>query len=52
MELIKGKKTYIVCVVAILYAIAGVWLGDLELAHAGEVVLTALGAAGLRHGMK
>ena len=52
LKKVGGKKTYAVCVVAILYAIAGIWLGDLEIVHAGEIVLAALGAAGIRHGIK
>lgn len=45
----SGTKTYIVCAIAIIYAIAGVYTGNLDVNAAFQVVLAALGAAGLRH---
>ncbi len=45
----SGYKTYIVCAVTIIYAIIGVYLGSLDLTTGSQMVLAALGAAGLRH---
>lgn len=45
----SGYKTYIVCAVAIAYAVFGVLSGNLDATNAINVVLAALGAAGLRH---
>jgi len=45
----SGYKTYIVCVVAIVYAVAGFYTGHLDTNAAMQVVLAALGAAGLRN---
>lgn len=47
----SGYKTYIVCAVAIVYAITGVMSGHLDMNSAVGVILAALGAAGLRHGI-
>lgn len=45
----SGSKTYIVCAVAVVYAITGFYSGNLDITSALNVVLAALGAAGLRH---
>ena len=47
--MLTGWKTYIVCAVGIIYAIAGVYTGHLDGTTAVNVILAALGAAGLRN---
>lgn len=49
--MLNGYKTYIVCAVAIIYAVAGLYLGNLDFNSAAQMVLAALGAAGLRRGI-
>ena len=49
--MLTSKKTYIVCVAAILYAIGGVVSGNLDANTAIQVVLAALGGIGLRIGI-
>ena len=46
-----GKKTYVVAVLMIVYAIAGYFLGNLDTNAAGTVLLQGLGLAALRHGI-
>lgn len=48
---VQGYKTYIVCAVAVIYAITGFFSGNLDTNAAIQVGLAALGAAGLRHGL-
>lgn len=45
----SGYKTYLVCAASIVYAVSGFFTGHLDANAAIEVVLAALGAAGLRH---
>lgn len=49
--MLSGYKTYLVCAVAVLYAVFGVLSGNLDMNAAVQIVLTALAAAGLRHGI-
>tara|TARA_R110000822_G_scaffold18434_3_gene60942 strand:- start:619 stop:777 length:159 start_codon:yes stop_codon:yes gene_type:complete len=51
MEYLKGKKTYIVAVIAVLTAIASYLTGDLTIPQAGQAILTAVLGATLRHGI-
>lgn len=51
MNFINGNKTYIICAVALMYAASGFFTGNLDANAAIQVALTALGAAGLRHGI-
>ena len=51
MSKLNGYKTYIVAAVAVIYAVSGFFTGHLDANTAIETVLTALGAASLRHGM-
>lgn len=51
MEKVSGKKTYLVAIATLLFAVTGVLLGKLEFKEAIELVLGALGIASLRHGM-
>ena len=46
--MLTGYKTYLVCAAALIYAIAGFYTGNLDVTTAINVVLAALGAAGLR----
>lgn len=48
---LNGYKTYIVCALAVIYAATGFFSGNLDANTAMQVVLAALGAAGLRHGI-
>jgi hypothetical protein len=51
-EWLQGKKTWIVVIAALLYAVGG-WLTDsLSSKEAIEVVLGALGLGGLRSAVK
>lgn len=47
----SGYKTYIVCAVALIYATAGFFSGNLDLNAAIQIGLAALGAAGIRRGI-
>lgn len=51
LNLTSGKKTYIVAIATLVFAVAGVFLGQLDVKEAIELVLGALGVASLRHGM-
>lgn len=51
MNILEGKKTYIVALVSIVYAAAGAFLGYHDWQYAIMVILGALGLAGLRHGV-
>lgn len=47
--MLKGKKTYIICALSIVWAIGGAILGYLDPTEALNISLAALGAAGLRN---
>jgi len=47
----KGKKTYIVAAVSVISAVASYLVGDLALADAAQLVLTAVLGATIRHGV-
>ena len=51
-EILKGKKTYLLCVTAFAYAIVGQLMGWIDFAAAEQIVVTALVGAGLRHGIQ
>lgn len=51
MSFMNGWKTYLVCAVAIIYAVSGILSGNLDGNTAVGIILAALGAAGLRHGI-
>jgi len=46
---LAGKKTYIVAGLLIIYAVAGAYLGKIDIATAGAEILAALGLMGLRN---
>ena len=48
---LAGKKTYIVGVGMICYALGGLVSGLLELDHVIQTILVALGIMGIRHGI-
>jgi hypothetical protein len=50
--MLHGYKVYIVCAATLLYAAIGVWNGTMDLQHAVELGLAALGAAGFRSALK
>ncbi|MGH6933289.1 MAG: hypothetical protein ACREEE_12755 [Dongiaceae bacterium] len=50
--MLQGYKVYIVCATAILYAGVSIWNGSMDMPHAIDLVLAALGAAGFRSAMK
>lgn len=49
---INGKKTYIVVVITIVYALSGVALGHIDPQAAIQLVLGSLGVAGIRDAIK
>jgi len=49
---VSGKKTYLAAAGMILYAAAGLLLGQIEPAEAWPLILQAAAIFGLRHGMK
>ncbi len=51
IEFLKGKKTYIVCALTIIYAITGMVLGKLAVVDGSQMIELALIASGLRSGM-
>ena len=52
MALLAGKKTYLVCVLAIVYAVSAYLTGNIEFDNAVQLVLAAAGGAALRNGIK
>lgn len=51
MKKLKGKKTYAIASVMVLYAVAGVFLDKMTTVEAMDLVLQAMAFAGLRMGM-
>ena len=47
-ESLKGQRTYIVCILAVTWALVGFFLNFLQPEEAINVILAALGGAGLR----
>lgn len=52
IEFLKGKKSYIVAVVAIIWAVVGLLLNLIEYQTAVDIILGASGLAALRAGLK
>ena len=50
-EWLEGKKTHIVVVATICYALGGAVAGYIEVAPAIMLILGALGFSGVRHGI-
>lgn len=51
MEFLKGKKTYIISILAVVYAVSGYILGYIELQNAIQLIIGSLGISALRHGI-
>ena len=49
-EFLEGKKTYVVVVATLMYALGGWVAGYLDLNQVMPLILGALGLSGLRHG--
>ena len=49
--MLEGKKTYIVGIATILYAIGGIIIGEMDANAAFQLIATGLAAMGIRHGM-
>lgn len=47
----KGRKTYGVSLLMLLFSFLGYFLGELQPVEAGQLLLEALGLAGLRAGV-
>ena len=52
MAWLNGKKTFIVAIAAIIYAVVRLWTGELGVDEAIIVILGALGFGALRSGLK
>ena len=50
--LLKGKKTYVTAVIAILTVVGGMLTGEVTMAAGLQAVLTAVLGVTLRNGMK
>lgn len=48
---LKGKKTYISCILMVLYAISGFLLGHIEANVATSIIFEAMVLAGLRNAL-
>lgn len=48
----SGKKTYLVAIATILYAVTGLFTGNMDSQTAIQMVLAALGMSALRNGIK
>lgn len=48
---IDGYKTYIICTIAILSALAQVWSGAIDWQTAYEMIIASIGGMALRNGM-
>lgn len=51
LELLQGKKTYLVSLAMVLYAVLGFALGQLDQEMTVQLVLSALGLSALRAGI-
>lgn len=51
MDLLKGKLTYIVSTITIVWAVTGFFLGTLEPEVAGTLVLGGLSVFGIRRAL-
>ena len=48
LERVDGNKTYVIALLTVLYAVVGVFIGQLTWEHAIELALAGLAAAGFR----
>lgn len=49
--ILKGKKTYVSAAIGAIGAVAAYLVGDMALADAAQIVLTAIIGATIRHGV-
>lgn len=49
--MLKGYKTYVATAVAVITAVAAYLVGDISVAEAAQLVLTAVLGATIRHGI-
>ena len=49
--MLKGKKTYVTATLAVIGAVAAYLVGDIALADAAQLVLTAVLGATIRNGV-
>ena len=52
MTWVNGNKTYIVAGLTILYELIGMFIGQMQLGHAVELILAGLGVLGFRSAIK
>lgn len=52
MQALDGAKTYIVAAATVLFALTGWFIGQVDGGVAAEMVLNAIMAATIRHGVK
>jgi hypothetical protein len=50
--ILKGKKTYVTAALSVIGAVAGLLVGDLQIADAAQLIVTALLGATIRNGIK
>ena len=50
-DFLSGKKTYLVTIATLMYALGGWVAGYIETSSAINLILFALGLSGLRHGI-
>lgn len=46
---LNGKKTYIVAIVTVIYAVSGILLGEMETTYALTLIAGALGLTSIGH---
>lgn len=51
MDFLNGNKTYLTAAVAVVYAISAALYGAIDANTAVQIVLAAIGASTLRHGI-
>lgn len=49
MDSLDGKKTYLTAGMTVVFALFGAYLGELEGAEVGKLILAAMAMAGIRH---
>lgn len=52
VDMLKGKKTYIISAMMAVYALLGAYLGQLDGAEMNRLILEALGLSALRNSIK
>ena len=51
MQILKGRKTYLIVILMIVYAISGLLIGKIDVNSAIQLILSSLAVAGLRIGI-